>query len=236
MFLVCFSDLRDPVTDRLCAAAQAGILPAASLLLRADRPASANVQAVLARAGDGAALVGVGLAGTLLLNLAAHVDPVAGWRMLALFPCLGVDARPYGADRPASPWSERWLRLARRPLVRRLMTSVAVTPGPRGLDGVVADRRLSWRHLAAAADRADFVGIVVPAAAAVTVVLNKASKLLDSARSEVVFQALNARLVVAAADPASADLPDRVRAWLQGGGFAQAAGGAVTARAGGGRA
>lgn|GEM_PF-1656677 len=220
VLLLCFPDLRDPVTDHLRRAADAGALPSASLCLRADRPASANVEAVMARAGQGAALVGVGLAGTLLLHLAARCDPAAGWRMLSLFPCLGVDARPYGADRPASAWPQRWLRLAQRRLARRLMAAVAVTPPLRGLDGIVAERRLSWRHLAAATDRADFVGIVVPAAAPVTVVLNAASRMLDRARSDVLFQALNPHLALGQAHPAAADLPGSVGAWVQGAGFA----------------
>lgn len=225
MLLLCFSDLRDPVTDHLRSSADGGTLASSSLWLRADRPVSANADAVLSSAGQGDALVGVGLAGTLLLHLAAHCEPGAGLRMLSLFPCLGVDARPYGAERPAASWPQRWLRLAQRRWTRRLMAAVAVAPPPQGLDGVVADRRLSWRHLAAATDRADFVGIVVPPAFPVTVVLNAASRMLDRARSEVLFQALNPQLTLGVAHPGSADLPGSVGAWARGGGFPPATGG-----------
>lgn len=135
VLIISFPSIPDAVTESLCRLGPVGGRAWQVLPLRADLPLAANLAQVLERAQERAALVGVGLAGTLLLALAA-LAPAGRLRRLALFPYLGVDASPYDQQGQSTAWSERWLRLARLPLLRSLMAQVAVTPPPRGLEGV----------------------------------------------------------------------------------------------------
>ena len=96
------------------------------------------------------------------------------------------------------------------------MAWVALAPAPRGLEGILARHRLSWRHAASALASTDFASLLVAARAPVTVVLNLASPDLQRARAELVFAALNDRLALGFADPADPELPAQVGHWLRG--------------------
>jgi hypothetical protein len=168
---------------------------------------------------DNVTLIGVGLAGTWLLGLSALGALASGMRLLALFPYLGVDPAPYGAQRSTSNWCDRWLFMARLPLLRRVMAQAAVTPSPRGLEGIYLPGTLSWAHAGAVMDKSDFVSLIVPAGTGVTVVLNSASPNLAVDRTQVVFAALNDGITLAFADPGSSELAQQVVAWAQGGAF-----------------
>jgi hypothetical protein len=168
---------------------------------------------------DNVTLIGVGLAGTWLLGLSALGALASGMRLLALFPYLGVDPAPYGAQRSTSNWCDRWLFMARLPLLRRVMAQAAVTPSPRGLEGIYLPGTLSWAHAGAVMDKSDFVSLIVPAGTGVTVVLNSASPDLAVDRTQVVFAALNDGITLAFADPGSSELAQQVVAWAQGGAF-----------------
>lgn len=220
MLIVRFSLLPDPVSESLCAACRAWPLDCRELLLRPDADLAASLKATLEQVGaaqqPGATLVGVGLAGTWLLALSAFGALASGLRLLALFPYLGVDAAPYGARRPASNWSDRWLSMARLPVLRRALAHAAVTPSPRGLEGIYLPGRMSWAHAGMAMDRSDFVSLIVPAGAGATVVLNLASPDLLVERARVAFAALNDGLNLAFADPHAGELAQRVLAWAQG--------------------
>ena len=76
------------------------------------------IERVGAAQQDNVTLIGVGLAGTWLLGLSALGALASGMRLLALFPYLGVDPTPYGAQRSTSNWCDRWLFMARLPLLR----------------------------------------------------------------------------------------------------------------------
>jgi hypothetical protein len=168
---------------------------------------------------DNVTLIGVGLAGTWLLGLSALGALASGMRLLALFPYLGVDPAPYGAQRSTSNWCDRWLFMARLPLLRRVMAHAAVTPSLRGLEGIYLPGTLSWAHAGAVMDKSDFVSLIVPAGTGVTVVLNSASPDLAVDRTQVVFAALNDGITLAFADPGSSELAQQVVAWAQGGAF-----------------
>ena len=184
---------------------------------------ASSLKAAIERVGsahqDNTTLIGVGLAGTWLLGLSALGAMASGIRLLALFPYLGVDPTPYGAQRSTSNWCDRWLRMARLPLLRRVMAQAAVTPSPRGLEGVYLPGTMSWAHAGAVMDKSDFVSLIVPASSGVTVVLNSASSDLVLDRTQVVFAALNDGIALAFADPGSSELAQQVVAWAQGGAF-----------------
>lgn len=177
------------------------------------------IERVGAAQQDNVTLIGVGLAGTWLLGLSALGALASGMRLLALFPYLGVDPTPYGAQRSTSNWCDRWLFMARLPLLRRVMAHAAVTPSTRGLEGVYQPSTMSWAHAGAVMDKSDFVSLIVPASSGVTVVLNSASPDLVIERSQVVFAALNDGIALAFADPGSSELAQQVVAWAQGGAF-----------------
>ena len=218
MLIVSFPSVPDTVTESLCRPGPGGLRAWQAVTLRADLPLAANLAQVLDRAQERAALVGVGLAGTLLLALSA-LAPAGRLRRLALFPYLGVDASPYGDQAQSTAGAERWLRLARLPLLRSLMGQVALTPPPRGLEGVYPPGRLSWRHAAAALEWTEFAPLVAGAGSPLTLALNLASPTLRRSHAELVFPALNPDLELAFADPASGQLARRVQAWADGGRF-----------------
>lgn len=216
MILVIFPGLADPVSEVLWRWCSGAGVRCDRLVLSEQRLAAANLAAVRDAIQGGDAVVGVGLAGSLLLSLDDRPEPASGARLLALFPYLGVNAYAYGAGRLSATWSDRCLRLARLPWLGQAMAWVALTPAPRGLEGVLARHRLSWRHAASVLASTDFAGLLVAARGPVTVVLNLASPDLQRARAELVFSALNDRLSLAFADPADPDLPARVSQWLRG--------------------
>ena len=216
MILVIVSGLADPLSEALSRWCGGAGVRCDRLVLSEQRPAVANLAAVHDALQGGDAVVGVGLAGSLLLSLGDWPEPASGGRLLALFPYLGVNAYAYGAGGLSATWSDRWLRLARLPWLGRAMAWVALTPAPRGLEGILARHRLSWRHAASVLASTDFAALLVAARGPVTVVLNLASPDLQRARAELVFAALNDRLSLAFADPADPDLPARVGHWLRG--------------------
>ena len=210
------SGLTDPVSDALWRWCHAAGVPCERLVLSDRQPCLHNLAAVRSAMRPGEAVVGVGLAGSLLLSLGDRPQAGADTRLLALFPYLGVNPYPYGGGGVQSGWPDRWLRLAQLPLLRRLLAWVALTPAPRGLDGVVAARQLSWRLAASVLPTTDFASLLVAARAPMTVVLNLAAPDLLRARAELVFAALNSALSLGFADPADPGLPARVGGWLQG--------------------
>jgi hypothetical protein len=212
VILVIFAGLVDPVSDALWGWCAGAGVRCDRLVLSPRVPAAGHLALVRGALQGGDAVVGVGLAGSLLLGLGGP----PGGRLLALFPYLGVNPDPYDAANRSAAWAERWLRLARLPLLRWVMARVALTPAPRGLEGIVARHRLSWRHAAAALTSTDFASLLVPARAPVTVVLNLASPDLRRERAGLVFAALNDGLAVAFADPGDPALPAQVGRWLQG--------------------
>jgi len=216
VILLIFSGLSDPVSDALWRWCCGAGVRCDRLVLNARRPASHNLAAVRDALRGGDAVVGVGLAGSLLLGLGDPPEGAPGARLLALFPYLGANADPYGAWGLSPAWTERWLRLARWPLLRQLMARLALTPAPRGLEGIVAPHRLSWRHVAAALSSTDFASLLMSARAPATVVLNLSSPDLRRDRAALVFAALNPGLSLAFADPAAPALPTQVGRWLQG--------------------
>lgn len=165
--------------------------------------AADNLSVVQGAVQGGEAAVGVGLAGSLLLGLGDLPDGAAGARLLALFPHLGVNPDPYGAGGWSPVWPDRWLRLARL-LLRWTMARVALTPAPRGLDGIFARHRLSWCAAAAALRSTDFASLIVASRPPVTVVLKRASPELRRERAGLAFSALNASVSLRFADPAGA--------------------------------
>jgi len=223
VLFVRFPLLPDPVTGSLCAASGGWPVDCHEFLLSPGLSLAGSLKALIERVGSAhqkdAILVGVGLAGTWLLGLSALGALASGMRLLALFPYLGVDPAPYGAQRSTSNWCDRWLRIARLPLLGSVMAQAAVTPSPRGLEGVYLPGTLSWAHAGAVMDKSDFVSLIVPASAGVTVVLNNASPDLVVERTQVVFAALNDQIELAYADPGSGELAQQIVAWAQGGTF-----------------
>lgn len=179
-------------------------------------PSRPQLQALGDRVAGASSVVGVGLAATWLLSLGGRLPGADGVRMLALFPYLGVDAAPYGAYRYGTWWASLWLRLAGNRLLRHMMCAVAITPRPRGLEGVYATRRLSWAHAAAALDRPDFAALVLSPQAPITVVLNRASADLDPERAEAILAVMNEHISVAFAQPDVAEVCEVVRRWAAG--------------------
>lgn len=216
MILVIFSGLDDPVSDALWRWCCGAGVRCDRLVLSPKRPLAGNLALLRAALQGSDLVVGVGLAGSLLLGLGEPPKVTPGARFLALFPYLGVNADPYGVAGGSAVWADRWLCLARWPLLRQLMAWVALTPAPRGLEGILARHRLSWRHVAAALAGTDFASLLMTAGAPVTVVLNQASPALCRDRAVVVFAALNAGLALAFADPAAPTLPAQLDRWLQG--------------------
>jgi hypothetical protein len=216
VILLIYSRLSDPVSEALWRWCGAAGVRCDRLVLSDEWPVAGNQAVVRSALRSGDAVVGVGLAGSLLLALGDLPEEVPGVRLLALFPYLGVNADPYGAGDGTAVWADRWLRLARWPLLRLLLGRVALTPAPRGLEGVLARHRMSWRHVAAALVSTDFTGLLLAARSPVTVVLNQASPELRRERAGLVFSALNERLALAFADPAAPALPAQVGRWLQG--------------------
>lgn len=224
MLLLQFDQLTDPVTAalrKLCAGAGAvhGVVG-----LCADRGFAHNVSAVQAALpGSAHALVGVGMAGTLLLGLlgAVPVDPAL--RVLALFPYLGVDVPAYGASHLPSGLAQNCLQAAGRPWLGRVWRHVGLTPRPRGLEGVYPPAALSWRHAAACLQTVEFARLVGQIQHPATVVLNQASPHLDPARARVSLHAFSALLTPGLADPAAPVLAAQVLAWADGSGAAPGA-------------
>ena len=221
MLLLQFDHLTDPVTlalRKLCVAAGGmhGVVG-----LRADRAFADNLAAVQAAAqGPARALVGVGLAGTLLLGLLGAVPVEPALRVLALFPYLGVDSPAYGASHLPSGMAQHCLQAAGRPWLGRIWRHVGVTPRPRGLDGLYAPAALSWRHAAACLQTVEFARLVGQVQHPATVVLNQASPHLDAARARVSLLAFNALLTPGLAAPAAPGLAAQVLAWADGSGAA----------------
>jgi hypothetical protein len=178
-------------------------------------PSSYQLRVLGERIGGAPSVVGVGLAATWLLNMSSRMPAADGVPMLALFPYLGVDAAPYGAYRYSTWWASKWLRLAKSWPMRHVMASVAITPRPRGLEGVYAPRRLSWAHAAAALDRPDFAALVLAPVSPITVVLNRACPDLSPERAQAVLAVMNAHIDVAFAHPNVAELPEVVRQWAE---------------------
>ncbi len=221
MLLLQFDLLTDPVTAalrKLCLAA-GGVHGVVGL--RADRGFAHNLSAVQA-ALQGAAhpLVGVGLAGTLLLGLlgAVPVDPAL--RAMALFPYLGVDGPAYGASHLPSGLAQNCLQAAGRPWIGRVWRHVGLTPRPRGLEGVYPPAALSWRDAAACLQTVEFARLLGQVQHPVVAVLNQASPHLDPVRARVSLQAFNALVTPGLADPAAPGLPGQVLAWADGSGAA----------------
>ncbi len=179
-------------------------------------PSPPQLQALSDRVAGASSVVGVGLAATWLLSMSGRLPGIDGVPMLALFPYLGVDAAPYGAYRYGTWWATLWLRLAGSRLLRHMMSAVAITPSPRGLEGIYASRRLSWAHAAAALDRPDFAALALSPQAPITVVLNRASADLLPERAEAILAVLNAHISVAFAQPDVAEICDVVRRWATG--------------------
>ena len=179
-------------------------------------PSRPQLQALGDRVAGASSVVGVGLAATWLLSIGGRLPGTDGVPMLALFPYLGVDAAPYGAYRYGTWWASLWLRLAGNRLLRHMMRAVAITPRPRGLEGVYATRRLSWVHAAAALDRPDFAALVLSPEAPITVVLNRASADLEPERAEAILAVMNEHISVAFAQPDAAEVCEVVRRWAAG--------------------
>ena len=216
MILVTILGLTDPVSDALWQWFHAAGVPCERLVLSDRQPCLHNLAAVRSALRPGGAVVGVGLAGSLLLSLGDRPEAGADTRLLALFPYLGVNAYPYDGSGTLTTWPDRWLRLARLPLLRQLLARVAVTPSPRGLEGILACHQLSWRLAASVLPTTDFASLLVAARAPMTVVLNLAAADLQRARAELVFAALNSALTLGFAGPADPGLPAQVGRWLQG--------------------
>ena len=219
IYMVRFLSIPDPVSIALGEAAAAWQVPPRTALLREDSSLTSCLSALREAGQGGAGFVGVGLAGTLLLGLAALCGPQSDVRVLALFPYLGADAAVYGASSAATNWGNRWLRLARIPLIRHVMAYVAVSPPPLGLVGIYAPGRMSWAHAAAAIAKVDFVNLIVPVSCPTTVVLNRDAEHLDAELAGVVVPALNDTVQLAFSQPGADNLALRVQAWSQGGRF-----------------
>jgi hypothetical protein len=213
------SGLVDPVSDALWQWCRGAGVRCDQLVLGDRQTCLRNLGTVRAALRSGDAVVGVGLAGSLLLSLGDRPEAGADARLLALFPYLGVNAYPYDRSAALTAWPERWLRLARLPLLRQALARVALTPAPRGLEGILAVHQLSWRLAASVLPTTDFASLLVAARAPMTVVLNLAAPDLQRERAELVFAALNSALALAFADPADPGLPAQVGNWLQGQAF-----------------
>ncbi len=227
MLLLQFDQLNDPVTTALRKLCMASGGVHGVVGLGAGRGFADNLSAVQAAlAGQAAppqpeqALVGVGLAGSLLLGLLGAVPLEPGLRVLVLFPYLGVDGPAYGASHLPSGMAQHWLQAAARPWLGRIWRHVGVTPRPRGLEGVLAPAVLSWRHAAACLQTVEFARLVGQVLHPATVVFNQASPHLDAARALVSLQAFNALLTPGLADPADPALAAQVLAWADGSGAA----------------
>ena len=219
MLLLQFDHLTDPVTAalrKLCVAAGSAHRVVG---LRADRGFAHNLSAVQAALPVGAhPLVGVGLAGTLLLSLlgAVPVDPAL--RVLALFPYLGVDSPAYGASHLPSGMAQQCLQAASRPWLGFVWRHVGVTPRPRGLEGVYPPSVVSWRHAAACLQTVEFARLLGLVQHPATVVLNQTCPQLDPARALVSLRAFNALITPGLADPAAPGLAGQVLDWADGSG------------------
>ncbi len=225
MLLVSIDSCPDRVSARLQAeAVRAGVAQAA-LRVEAGLPvaeAAARVAGAAAQVPAGAPvrLVGAGLAASLLLAAASGLPAGRDLQVLALFPWLGCDSTVYGEPAIEPVAASRWMALARRPPWRTLLAHVAVSPPPRGLEGVYAGGVPSWRDAAGALPGADVVSLAAPVACDVTLVLNGACPTLDLARARVLLPALNPRLVPLVGQPDAPELAAAVLAWAVDGSFA----------------
>jgi hypothetical protein len=219
VLLLQFDQLTDPVTSalrKLCVAA-GGVHSVVGL--RADRGFAHNLSAVQAALPAGAhPLVGVGLAGTLLLGILGAVPLDPALRVLALFPYLGVDSPPYAASHLPSGIAQQCLQAAGRPWLGRVWRHVGVTPRPRGLEGVYPPAVVSWRHAAACLQTVEFAHLLGLVQHPATVVLNQASPQLNPARALVSLRAFNALITPGLADPAAPGLAAQVMDWADGSG------------------
>lgn len=169
MLLVSIDSCPDRVSARLQAeAVRAGVAQAA-LRVEAGLPvaeAAARVAGAAAQVPAGAPvrLVGAGLAASLLLAAASGLPAGRDLQVLALFPWLGCDSTVYGEPAIEPVAASRWMALARRPPWRTLLAHVAVSPPPRGLEGVYAGGVPSWRDAAGALPGADVVSLAAPSA------------------------------------------------------------------------
>lgn len=176
-------------------------------------PTAHHLRALGERMQGASSVVGVGLAATWLLNIGGRLPGADGVPMLALFPYLGVDAAPYDAHRYSTWRASQWLRLAQSWPLRHVMAAVAITPRPRGLEGVYAPRRLSWTDASAALDRPDFAALVLAPVSAITVVLNASSADLLPERAKAVLTVMNSHITVDFAKPNADEVCELVRQW-----------------------
>ena len=206
----------DPVSQGLLQAAD--LLPCALHELVLDAaPLGDNLERLRRECQDASALVGVGVAGTLLLSAAARTDVLSQQRLLALFPFMGQDAPPYGggAGLPAQV-SDVLLRLGAARFARRLLAHIAVTSHPLGLLGVYPPGSVSWTRAAGCAASLEFVSLVIPPAVPVTVVLNHSALAMDAAACELLMAALNEHLSLGFDAPHGPDLAEHMLGWLEG--------------------
>lgn len=181
-------------------------------LVLGDGSAQKHLHAL--RALPATSLVGVGVAATVLLGAATESERHNPPGMLALFPFLGVDAPPYGYIGQSTRLCDALLRFGATWLGRRLLSQVSVSAEPMGLQGVYPPGSLSWSQAAGCMVAPDFVSLIIPPAAPVTVVLNRSAPALDEAASELLVGALNPHLSLGFAAPDDDDLSVRVRDWL----------------------
>ncbi|WP_439113160.1 hypothetical protein [Hydrogenophaga sp.] len=206
----------DPVSQGLLQAVDR--LPCAlHELVLGDVPLVDNLERLRRECLGASALVGVGVAGTLLLSAAARTDVLSQQRLLALFPFMGQDALPYGRGAGLSAQvSDVLLRLGTARIARRLLSRVAVTSHPLGLQGVYPPGSVSWTRAAGCAASLEFVSLVIPPALPVTVVLNREALAMEAAACELLLAALNEHLSLGLDAPNAPDLAEHLRGWLQG--------------------
>jgi len=158
-------------------------------------------------------LVGVGLAATLLLTLAATVDPRDDRAVLAIFPFLGVDAPVYQAQRRRPGWADAQLAFFRLGLLDAMCGRMALRPAPRGLETLVDT--VSWPDLARCTRTAAFAALVLPLPAQVALVLNSASPWFVSGSSRTYLHVMNRRLRVVVSRPDATNLRARLAVWVR---------------------
>jgi hypothetical protein len=166
-----------------------------------------------AKCGRPVVLVGVGLAGTLLLSMAAGVPASSSWAVLAVFPFLGLDAPPYQLQRRHVGGADVVLRVCRYLPRWRALMRLPVRPSPRGLEGVCD--RVSWPSLAGCTPSCAFSSLVMPLPRRVAVVLNTASPGFRDGPSQAVLRVMNRNLRIFTAHPAGEDLGRQWAGWIR---------------------
>ena len=205
----------DPVSQALLRVAD-GLPCALHRLVLGDVPLDENLDRIRQECTGASALVGVGVAGTLLLSAAARTSVLKSQRLLALFPFVGVDAPPYGQGGGLSARvSHVLLRLGAARLTRRLFSHMAIAARPLGLQGVYPPGSLSWTRAAGCTSTLEFVSMVIPPAVPITLVLNQDALAIDASACEILVAALNENLSLGLDSPGSSGWAERMTVWLE---------------------